>query len=54
MIDLQEEILGHTQALYTIAEKIARLDLLTSQAIFAKEHQFVKPKISESPIIEIQ
>ena len=51
---LQEEILSHTDALYTLAEKIAWLDLFSSQALYAKEHQFVKPQISESPIIEIQ
>jgi DNA mismatch repair ATPase MutS len=54
LVSLQEEILSHTDALYTLAEKIAWLDLLTSQALYAKEHQFVKPQISESPIFEIQ
>ena len=54
LVNLQQEILNHTDALYSLAEKIAWLDHFTSQAIYAKEHQLVKPQISESPIIDIQ
>ena len=53
LLDLQEEILWHMKPLYSLAEKLAWLDLFTSHALFAKEYQYVKPEITENSIIEI-
>lgn len=54
LTELQQLLLQHFQALSTLAEKLAWLDLFTSQAIFAKEHRLVKPELSENGTIEIQ
>ena len=54
LVSLQQEVLMHMKELYFLAEKLAWLDLFTSHAIFAKEHQFVKPEITEKSTIEIQ
>jgi DNA mismatch repair ATPase MutS len=39
--------------LYSLAEKLAWLDLFTSHALFAKEYQYIKPEITENSVIEI-
>lgn len=54
LTELQQLLLQHFQALSTLAEKLAWLDLFTSQAIFAREHRLVKPELSENGTIEIQ
>jgi DNA mismatch repair protein mutS len=51
---LQQSLLENITPLYSLAEKLAWLDLFTSRAFFAKEYRLVKPQLAENGIIEIQ
>lgn len=51
---LQQSLLENITPLYSLAEKLAWLDLFTSQAIFAREYRLVKPQLAENGIIEVQ
>lgn len=54
LVQLQTNISHNIASLYNLAEKLARLDVFTSQALFAREHRLSKPELSENALIEIQ
>ena len=51
---LRERVAGHGARLQKTAEILAELDVLTALAVLAVRQSYVRPELSESPILEIR